>query len=99
MSKQHRVMRNDLLETAKNIFGDIVKAVYMDIDIFNDSEENISYYLNNTFIKTKNILFSNLFDHVAIGIIIEFTNGKFVSFSSSESGNIRATKEKEVTIV
>lgn len=29
MSKQYRVLRNDLLETAKNIFGDIVKAVYL----------------------------------------------------------------------
>jgi len=99
MSKQFRVVRNDLLETVRNIFGDIVKAVYMDIDIFNDSEENISYYLNNTFIKTKNILFNNLFDHVAIGIIIEFTNGKLVDFSTTHTGNISIAQEKEVTIV
>lgn len=95
MEKKFKIYNEALTDAAKNIFGDIVDKGYITVYCWGDTEEELEQCFqrelsgNGTIIKNNNISFDS------DNIIIDFVNGKSVSFRASKSGWIKTAIDYE----
>ena len=86
------ILREDLPQPAKDIFGDIVKTVYS--DVYTYEEDKIEDYLTGgkrcrAYLENGKLSFDDDF-------VIEFTNGRFVKFRTSEWADISIAPKKDI---
>lgn len=81
-----------LLPTAWAIFGDIVEAVYLLHSILDDTDTCQSWLRDRASILTQAARYTpKQIDVDTVNIVLKFTNGRHVTFTTSEWGHIEAT--------